>query len=154
MERIVKKTYLLLAVALSSCFSNAQPYKTSSKPSSSSNTLIELSYDDVKGKTIFWSNIFSIDSDDYYVYFFSKTCSHCQNLKQFIIEKALARGDIYFVESSDEDVFVKDVSITIGLTSIEGFGILGYPSLVEIVEKTITKNIAGIPLIRSELSIE
>ena len=154
MEYVLKRAYLLIAVILSGCFSNNQISTKISSKTIPTSSISEASYDNVKDKTIFWSNIFSISDNDYYVYFFSKTCAHCQSLKEFIISKAIERGDIYFVESSEQDVFLKDVSSTIGLTSIEGFGILGHPSLVEIVDKTITKNIAGIPSIRSELSIE
>ena len=148
------KTCLLIAATLSSCFSSEEK---SSKPSVSTyptSTNEELTYDDVKDKMIYWSNIFAIDSNAYYVYFFSKTCTHCQNLKPLILKEAIKRDDIYFVEESKEVVFVKNTSSTIGLTSIEGFGIIGYPSLVKIEEKTLTKNLAGIPSIRSELSIE
>ena len=148
------KTCLLIATTLTSCFSGES---TSKKPSGSSSITTSsdlLTYDDVKDKMIFWSNVFAIDNDAYYVYFFSKTCTHCQNLKQFILEQAIKRDDIYFVEESKEVVFVKDTSITIGLSSIDGLGILGYPSLIKIEKKRLTKNLAGIPLIRSELSIE
>ena len=154
MEKLFRKSYLLVVLVVTGCFSKEPTsIKSSSKTSSTISTSV-VSYDDVKDKMIYWSNIFAIDDDDYYVYFFSKTCTHCQNLKSFIVEQAMSRGDIYFVEASDQDIFLKDVSTTIGLTSIEGFGILGYPSLVKIVEKTIKKNMAGIPSIRSELSIE
>lgn len=154
MEHLFKKAYLLFAVMLTSCFSNGPTSTKTSSKSIPTSSVAEASYDDVKDKTIYWSNIFSINEDDYYVYFFSKTCSHCQSLKDFVIKKALEKGNIYFVESSDQDVFLKDVSSTIGLTNIEGFGILGHPSLVEIIDKTIVKNIAGTQSIRSELSIE
>ena len=75
-------------------------------------------------------------------------------MKPFILEKAVKRDDIYFVEANEEIVFVKDVSATIGLTSIEGLGIIGYPTLLKIESKVLTKNLAGESLIRSELSIE
>lgn len=148
------KTCLLIATTLTSCFSG-EPTSTKSSGSSFLTTSSDLlTYDDVKDKMIFWSNVFAIDNDAYYVYFFSKTCTHCQNLKPFILEQAVKRDDIYFVEESKEVVFVKDTSITIGLSSIDGLGILGYPSLIKIEEKRLTKNLAGIPSIRSELSIE
>lgn len=48
-------------------------------------------------------------------------------------------------------MFLKSIEETIGLTSIEGFGILGYPSLIKIEEHIVKKNLAGILPIRSEL---
>ena len=111
---------------------------------------VSHSYDEIKDKEILYSNIFGVDSNSYYVYFYSSTCSHCANLKEFIISTALDRGDVYFVKASEEIVFLKSVEETIGLTSIEEFGILGYPSLVKIEDHIITKNIAGVLPIRSE----
>lgn len=153
MRQFFKKTILLVALSLCGCVQNEQSsYKTSF--SSTTTSVSSLSYNNVKDKTIFWSNIFGIDLDSYYVYIFSKTCNHCASLKQFILEKALERDDIYFVESSDEVVFIKDTSQTIGLTSVEELGIYGYPTLLKIEHKTLVKNLAGVSLIRSELSIE
>ena len=112
---------------------------------------VERDYSEITDKKIHFADVFSIDKDSYYVYFYSRTCSHCQNLKNFIIEKGAERNDLYFVESSNEVTFVKDTQLTIGLDNIEGFGILGYPSLVKIEDKTITKNLAGNSYIKNEL---
>ena len=145
----IKLLLSALAIVLTSC--------VDSKTESSGRVIIytssykEHSYDEVKDKHVFYSDIFSIESDIYYVYFYSTTCSHCNNLKEFIIPLALQRGDIYFVEASQEIVFLKSIDETIGLTSIEGFGILDYPSLIKIEEHIVKKNLAGILPIRSEL---
>lgn len=110
------------------------------------------SYSDVKDKELLYSNIFGIEQSSYYVYFYSRTCSHCSDLKSFIIPKIKERSDIYLVEASGQVAILEDVSITIGVSSIENFGILGYPSLVKIEEKVVTKNIAGINPIKNELT--
>ena len=150
MRYLFKIIFLLEAIALSGCEAKTV---TSSKtqPINSSSEERQYSYDEVNDKMIFWSNIFGVDQDDYYVYIFSKTCSHCESLKSFIIPLALERSDIYFVEASEQVVFIEDASSTIGLTSIEGLGIVGYPSLIKIREKSVEKNIAGTSLIKSEL---
>ena len=146
------RTKLLLsafAIVLTSCVDSKT--ESSGRVITYTSSYKEHSYDEVKDKHVFYSDIFSIESDIYYVYFYSTTCSHCNNLKEFIIPLALQRGDIYFVEASQEIVFLKSVEETIGLTSIEGFGILGYPSLIKIEEHIVKKNLAGILPIRSEL---
>ena len=147
----------LLIVASLLCFSGCdiedKPI-SSRKATVSLSQYIERNYDEIKDKKIRFADIFEIDKDSYFVYFFSRTCSHCENLKNFIIDQALGRGDIYFVESSNDVVFVVDAESTIGLTDIENFGILGYPSLVKIEEKTVTKNLAGNSSIKKELLIE
>lgn len=145
----IKLLLSALAIVLTSCVdSKIEP---SEKVIAYTSSYKEHSYDEVKDKHVFYSDIFSIESDIYYVYFYSTTCSHCNNLKEFIIPLALQRGDIYFVEASQEIVFLKSIEETIGLTSIEGFGILGYPSLIKIEEHIVKKNLAGILPIRSEL---
>ena len=147
--RTLQKILLLLTMNFLAACDSSEASSLSKIESSSYS--IKYEYDLVEDKFILYSNIFGVNKDEYYVYFFSRTCSHCQSIKSFIIEKALEREDIYFVESSKEVVFINDVAKTIGLTSIDGFGILGYPSLVKIKEKTIQKNIAGTQAIRNEL---
>lgn len=154
MRNIKKSLIILIVLMFSGCVNQEETSYISSITYSTTTSTNVLDYSDVKDKTILWSNIFGVDRDSYYVYFFSKTCSHCADLKQFILEKALEREDIYFVESSEQVVFVKDVSQTIGLQTIEGFGIMGYPSLIKIENKTITKNLVGVSEIRREISIE
>ncbi len=145
----IKLLLSALAIVLTSCVdSKSEP---SGKVITYTSSYKERSYDEVKDKHVFYSDIFSIEYDIFYVYFYSTTCSHCNNLKEFIIPLALQRGDIYFVEASQEIVFLKSIEETIGLTSIEGFGILGYPSLIKIEEHIVKKNLAGILPIRSEL---
>ena len=69
---------------------------------SSTQLEVERDYSEIADKKIHFADVFSIDKDSYYVYFYSRTCSHCQNLKNFIIEKSVERNDLYFVESSNE----------------------------------------------------
>lgn len=134
---------------LGSC--NKEEEKTN--PNYHSHTSVDIySYSDVKDKEILYSNIFGIEQSSYYVYFYSRTCSHCNDLKPFIIPKIIERNDIYLVEASEQVVILEDISVTIGVSSIENFGILGYPSLVKIEEKVVTKNIAGINPIKNELT--
>ena len=113
---------------------------------------IEHTYKEVEDKFVLYSNMFGIAHEDYYVYFFSRTCSHCESLKSFIIPKSLERNDIYFIESSNEITLISDASKTIGLSSIEEFGIEGYPSLIKIKDKKVEKNIPGTIGIKNELT--
>lgn len=144
-----KLLFLLPLLMLGSC--NKEEEKTN--PNYPSYTSVETySYSDVKDKEILYSNIFGMEQNSYYVYFYSRTCSHCNDLKPFIIPKIIERNDIYLVEASEQVVILEDISVTIGVSSIENFGILGYPSLVKIEEKVVTKNIAGINPIKNELT--
>lgn len=100
-------------------------------------------YFEVEQYFINWENILEQNNEAYYVYFYSLTCSHCQELKNWIVERALARGDVYFVKGSNKDIIRSDVSNTVGVTSADDIAIMGYPSLIKIVNKTVTINAAG-----------
>ena len=100
-------------------------------------------YYEVQDHTILWTKIFQVGLPNYYVYCYSPTCSHCSDLKDWIIEKALERQDIYFVKASEYDVIVKDTSSTIGATNVSQLAILGYPSLIQITNQIVVQNVAG-----------
>lgn len=109
-------------------------------------------YFEVEDHQLTWANMFGAKEADYYVYFYSLTCSHCSELKDWIISKALELGNVYFVKESQADIIKKDVSASIGASSAAEMSILGYPSLVEIRDKIIIKNVAGKTQIQRLLS--
>lgn len=100
-------------------------------------------YFEVEKYFINWESIFKENIDTYYVYNYSTNCNHCQELKNWIIETALTRGDIYFVKGSNKDVIRNDVSDTIGATNVNQVAIMGYPTLLKIDHKILVKNVAG-----------
>lgn len=100
-------------------------------------------YFEIEEMSINWSDILLQNKTTYYVYIYSLTCTHCQELKNWIIDTALTRKDIYFVKGSNKDIIKSDVSETIGATDIDDVAIMGYPTLLKINEKTLVKNVAG-----------
>lgn len=100
-------------------------------------------YFEIEHILINWSDILKQNNNTYYVYIYSLTCSHCQELKNWIIEEALKRDDVYFVKGSNKDVLKNDVSDTIGATEEKDIAILGYPTILKIVNKTLVVNVAG-----------
>lgn len=129
-------------ICLTSCIPTT---KNSSiiKTSSTFNSEVNHEYSEINKYRITWNEIFDVQLNDYFVYFFQRTCSHCESIKNKIIEEAFKRENIFFYEDSGETVLAKDVSYTIGLTSVENFTIQGFPSLIEIVDGILVKNIAG-----------
>ncbi len=115
-------------------------------------TIGTYSYDDIKDITIKWDDIFAMTPHNYFVYFYSPYCGHCQSIKDLVINYS-KRGEItmYFVEASTEVVVAKDTHLTIGVTSIEQLWILGYPSLVKIESVAVVVNIAGANAIKEIL---
>jgi len=112
---------------------------------------IQHEYSEISDYSISRDMMFDIDHEQYYVYFYSLTCTHCNNIKDFMIERAIDRKDIFFVKSSSGDKLTNDEKLLIGAEIPEDFYILGYPSLVLIKNKKCIKNIAGISTIKDEL---
>lgn len=104
---------------------------------------IERSYDEIKDYELKLSTCFDIELDDYYLYFYSETCSHCSEIKNFMITEAIERRDIYFIKASNNDKLTNDRSLLIGAENPDDIYILGYPSLLEISNKKCIKNEAG-----------
>ena len=108
-------------------------------------------YQEVSDYELTWESIFDVEDTSYYVYFYSLTCSHCLELKNYMIEKAINRGDIYFVKASSKDQITNDSKKLIGAEIPGDFYILGYPTLTLISNKKCTKNMAGVSQIKAEL---
>lgn len=112
---------------------------------------IDRSYEEVSNYELVWETIFDIEEEHYYVYFYSTTCNHCLEIKNYIIEKALSRGDIYFVKGTSKDNLTNDSKKLIGAENPNDFYILGYPTLGLISNKKCTKNLSGTTQIKAEL---
>ena len=114
---------------------------------------ITHSYDEVESLTIFWSEIFKQSESEYYVYLYSETCSHCNSIKDLMIEYALTqKTTIYFIKSSSEHN-LSDIAST-GVNNLSDLYIRGYPSLLKLKDKTVISNLAGVTPIKTELGIK
>ena len=112
---------------------------------------VERNYSEVSEYELTWEAIFDVNEDQYYVYVYSTTCSHCDELKNYIVEKALQREDVYFIKGTSRDQITSDSSKLIGAQKSDDVWILGYPSLLKISSQKVTKNLAGVNQIKSEI---
>lgn len=131
----MKKLLLSIALLLLTCCSNPKP--------SYQCEIREHDYDEIVDQIISWENIFSIKQNDYYCYIFSTRCSHCNNIKNLVIETALQMDNFYFVLFDSTIPISGDVENTIGAMSCSDISILGTPTLLRIENSTLTMNIAG-----------
>lgn len=111
------------------------------------------SYNEITDKKINWNDVFFPQKGHYFVYFYSLTCSHCNELKNDIIEYALNHDDIYFVQDSEDIVIDKNIASTIGINDVKNLCIKGFPSIIEIDKKILVKNVVGISDIVSLLNL-
>ena len=146
------KYLLLCSIFLSSCVINNTKSTTINSESTNYETIHD--YSEISDKKINWNEMFSVNYKQYFVYFYSLGCHHCNELKNDIIEFALnGQEHIYFIQESIDFVISDNIDNTIGISSIENMAILGFPSLVYINNSRVMENIGGISKIRNRLKI-
>ena len=144
----MKRIFLILALLIAGC-----TYQEKETPTIDEHTIIPASHEyiEVSDYELTWESMFDGGEEKYYIYIYSTTCTHCDELKNYIIEKALERSDIYFVKGSSKDQLTTDTKRLIGAENPGDIYILGYPSLLLISNQKCTKNLAGSSQIKSEL---
>ena len=146
------KYLLLCSILLSSYVINNTKSTTINSESTNYETIHD--YSEISDKKLNWNEMFSVNYKQYFVYFYSLGCHHCNELKNDIIEFALnGQEHIYFIQESIDFVISDNIDNTIGISSIENMAILGFPSLVYINNSRVMENIGGISKIRNRLKI-
>ena len=150
MKKLKRLKFLLMIFLLNGCSAEDQNTVVFEEE----NVIIETqrSYDEITDYELVWENIFDVDSENYYVYFYSTTCSHCQEMKNYMIGKALERKDIYFIKGSSKDQITNDLKNQKYAENPEDIWILGYPTLIKIVSKKCIKYCTGTSQIKAELN--
>lgn len=114
---------------------------------------IHHEYDEISDIKIFWSDIFKQSDNEYYIYLYSTTCSHCNSIKDEMIEFALnSTTPIYFIQSSSEHNIAE--LGTINVKELSSLYIRGYPTLLKVTNKEVILNIAGVAPIKAELHLK
>lgn len=150
MNKIIKQLLFINLFFLGGC--DFAVYEKSYENYDISKVPLDHDYDEIKEFELSFDSIFEPLEKSYFVYFYSLTCSHCTQIKNFIIEKAIETREIYFVKASNQIILKDDVLSTIGAGKIDDIGILGYPSLLKIENKIVIKNVAGITPIKELLN--
>ena len=103
----------------------------------------EHDYSDVSHLLICWGDIFKIKDRQYFVYIYSETCGHCQEIKQDIISYALNHDSFYFIKFNSGIPIINDRNIVIGKDKVEELGIVGTPSMFLITDHIVEVNYVG-----------
>ncbi len=152
----MSKSYLLLffiPLLLTSCNKTIVIVEDEKKDYSTQK--ITHNYDEIVDMKIYWSSIFSQKEDHYYVYLYSTSCTHCNSIKDAIIEYALEEtSNIYFVSSSAEHNLSETVDKYAIVDSLDELYSRGYPSLLKLEEHVVTLNLAGVRDIIDELDLK
>ena len=127
----MKKFIFTLFLTLVACGQNQSPQ------------LPTYDYSDVKTH-IDWYDSFKQEEDDYLIYYYSPTCSHCNSIKQEVISYYLSEKEpIYFVNTQLNSRFgpTKDL---IGICDIESFYIFGTPFLIRVMNYRVADYYPGV----------
>jgi len=133
------------------CLLSCNEQKESATKEEEISVQVSHDYSEVDEYSLFWETMFDVESPNYYVYIYSVSCSHCNELKNYIIDRALSMKNIYFVKGTSKDQIGKDANSSKNAENPADIWILGYPSLLKITNHKCEKNLAGINQIKGEL---
>lgn len=103
-----------------------------------------LDYSDFKDIELEWKNAFLPAKSQYFIYIYSFSCSHCNNIKNDVLKTIDEHREMFYLTSYTSDIKTKNnVSETIGKERVEDVYILGTPTLLEISNHYVALNIAG-----------
>ena len=104
----------------------------------------QLDYSDFADIKIDWKNLFLPAKSQYFVYIYSKSCGHCNNIKPVVLDYIYNEKDwFYMIEFSSVIPLISNTKNTIGKQDIKDLGILGTPTMLGITNKYLSLNIAG-----------
>ena len=142
------------ALLLAGCSLSNNTQSQISNDQSLTSSVSQHDYSEVSERFISWNEIFSMPEDFYYVYFYSLTCSHCNEIKDEVIECVLSmKKAIYIVQESSEFNYTDNSNKTIGATSCENFAITGFPTVVSIDHKVVASNNSGTTAVKKALNL-
>ena len=110
--RIKIVTLLSLSLFLTGCVSKEDSSQTSFIDNSGDKSESKLAYDyaDLDGHFVFWDDVIHLDVLHYYVYFFSRTCGHCERIKSHVLSFILSTEHAYACEASSDHEFCTNPS--------------------------------------------
>lgn len=104
----------------------------------------EYDYKDFENIKISWNCVLFDAKPQYFVYVYSESCLHCQEIKNDVL-KFIREGEnsIYLIEANSDIPTGGNIEKTIGAKCITDIWIEGVPTLLEINNKTLTSNVCG-----------
>jgi len=114
----------------------------------------EYDYVDFDYLQIQWEDFFAQEESNYYVYFYSEQCHHCESFKTDMLNFISISKNHFFLLSYKSGIPIyEDLEMTIGATSCDGMWFGGTPSLVYLENKAVKNNILGVQNISSYLKL-
>ena len=130
-KKLLSLTFILLTL-LSSC------------SITNHSDLIYEDYNQLEEYQITWRDLFSQSNSEYFVYIYSLSCLHCQNIKEEVICFVISeKYPTYLIEYTKDIPISNNVEDCIGSSSYVEVTIKGTPSLLQIKNGYLILNVAG-----------
>ena len=130
-KKLLSLTFILLTL-LSSC------------SITNHSDLIYEDYNQLEEYQITWRDLFSQSNSEYFVYIYSLSCLHCQNIKEEVINFVISeKYPTYLIEYTKDIPISNNVEDCIGSSSYVEVTIKGTPSLLQIKNGYLILNVAG-----------
>ncbi len=108
-------------------------------------SIVKYDYSMVEEYRITYVDVFNVDRDEYYIYYYQTTCLHCAKIKNAMIEYALEnKGTMYFIQVLKDEGFRSiNKEDTIGARDpLDAFAFMT-PQLSLVKDKTIMETYLG-----------
>ena len=110
------------------------------------------SYDDVENLQIPYESLLKMQDFEYFAYIYSLNCLHCETIKNEVIEFALqSTYPMYFIPYTRDIPLIDNIEHTLNQNTLDLIGILGTPTLFQIIDGTTKLNVSGSDIILSIL---
>ena len=130
-KKLLSLTFILLTL-LSSC------------SITNHSDLIYEDYNQLEEYQITWRDLFLQSNSEYFVYIYSLSCLHCQNIKEEVINFVISeKYPTYLIEYTKDIPISNNVEDCIGSSSYVEVTIKGTPSLLQIKNGYLILNAAG-----------
>lgn len=130
-KKLLSLTFILLTL-LSSC------------SITNHSDLIYEDYNQLEEYQITWRDLFLQSNSEYFVYIYSLSCLHCQNIKEEVISFVISeKYPTYLIEYTKDIPISNNVEDCIGSSSYVEVTIKGTPSLLQIKNGYLILNVAG-----------
>ena len=132
----------ILPLLITAMFTSCSPARSEQMSKNAFSEFKEYTHNE-----IFWPDCLKQFDSHYLVFFYSPTCSHCEEIMEDV--QAFSSSNIvnlYYLNIKDQDEKIpisNDIKMTIGVSDIVDLFIAGTPTILEVIDGQVNDNVAG-----------
>ena len=110
-------------------------------------------YHETRDSQISWENIFFLEDDEFFVYFYAEKCGYCNEIKQSVLNFYLKNLCVFYFVNCDFEIKTGPMKELRGIDNLDDFYIFGTPFLVKFEYRVVTDYYVGSQDILDYISI-